>query len=71
MKGNYTQKLYFTDSPVNILSETTLAESIKDDEGIWVQKKGKIKFYLVFWEVKKDNTSLRKISYRIGYPSWI
>ena len=28
--------LYFTDSPVNILSATALAESMKDDEGSWL-----------------------------------
>ena len=31
--------LYFPDSPVNILSATALAESMKDDEGTWVVTK--------------------------------
>ena len=33
--------LYFPDSLVNILSETSLAESIKDDEGPWLLTKRK------------------------------
>ena len=35
--------LYFTESPVNIPSETALTESMKDDDGTWVLTK--IKFY--------------------------
>ena len=48
----YTNKfnnvLYFPESPVNIISETALDESIKDNEGTWVPTK-KIYFYLGFW----------------------
>ena len=40
--------LYFTDSPVNILSATALAESMKDDEGTWVL--AKIKYSSFTWD---------------------
>ena len=40
MRGNWPQKLdnvlYFTESLVNIISESALAESKKDDGGTWV-----------------------------------
>ena len=32
----FNNALYFTDSPVNILSATELSESMKYDEGPWV-----------------------------------
>ena len=34
--------LYFLYSPVNILSATSLAESMKDDDGTWLGTWGKI-----------------------------
>ena len=37
--------LYFPESLFNILSATALAESMKDDEGIWVQKKRKYSIF--------------------------
>ena len=47
----YTNKLnnilYFPDSPVNVLSATTLYESMKDDEGTWMVTK--IKYYIFPW----------------------
>ena len=36
--------LYYPDSPVNILSETVLAEYIKDDDGTWVITKVNVLF---------------------------
>ena len=41
--------LYFTDSSVNILSETKLAESMKDDDGTWVLTKRK--YYIYTWGI--------------------
>ena len=38
--------LYFIDSPLNILSETAMSESMKDDEGTWVRTKRNILFLL-------------------------
>ena len=43
--NNFNNILYFTDSPVNILSETALDESMKDYEGTWVLTKRK---YYIF-----------------------
>ena len=37
--------LYFTYSPVNVLSATELYEYIKDDEGTWVLTKGKFSIF--------------------------
>ena len=42
----FNNVLYFTDSPVNILSEPALAESMKYDKGVWVLTKIKSYFYL-------------------------
>ena len=46
----YTKKLnsvlYFTDSTVNILSETVLDESKKDDEGTWLLTKRKYSIFI-------------------------
>ena len=39
--------LYFTESPVNIPSETALTESMKDDDGTWVLTKRK--YYIYTW----------------------
>ena len=36
--------IYYPESPVNILRATALAESMKDDEGIWVPTKRNILF---------------------------
>ena len=50
--------IYFPESPVNIISATALAESMKDDLGIWVPTKGK---YSIFTWVygKYKNTIAR------------
>ena len=34
--NKFSNVLYFTDSPLNILSATEMAESMKDDEVTWV-----------------------------------
>ena len=63
--------IYFTDPPVNILSETALAESVKYDEVTWLPTDRKIIFYWRFWEVQKYNISLRTLSSRNKYPIWL
>ena len=45
---DFNNIIYFTDSSVNILSETTLDESMKDyDDGTWLLTK--IKYYIYTW----------------------
>ena len=61
---------YFPESPVIILSSTALAEPVKDDKVTWVLKII-LYFYLGFWEVKKENSSLRTLSSRSRDPIWI
>ena len=58
--------IYFPDSSVNILSSAALTESMKDCELTWVPTRK-----LMFWEVYKYNSSLRKLSSRIRYPNCI
>ena len=44
---------------------------MKDDEKTWVPRKRDFYVYLGFGEVKKDNSSLRKLTSRVIDPSWI
>ena len=41
--------LYFPDSSVNVLSETTLDKFMKDYDGTWVLKNEILYLYLEFW----------------------
>ena len=43
--------LYFPDPPANILSETALYESMKDNKGLWVPTK--IKYSIFIWDFGK------------------
>ena len=43
----FNNVLYLLDSTVNILGETSMAESMKDDEGTWVLTK--IKYSIFTW----------------------
>ena len=45
--------IYFPDKPVNILSASTLSESMKDDEVTWVPTKRKYSILLRFWASTK------------------
>ena len=58
-KQLHTNKLncvpYFPCSPVNILSATSLDESIKDDEGTWVQKR---KYSIFTWDFGKSKNTI-------------
>ena len=49
--SKYNTIIYFTASPVNILSTTVLAESIKDYEGTWVLTKRK--YHIFTWDFGK------------------
>ena len=69
--NKFKNVVYFTDSPINILSATVLAESRKEDKGTWVIKKEIFYFYLEFWEVQKHNSSLRNIYPKIRDSSSI
>ena len=44
-KNKLNNLLYFTDLPVNILSETSLDKSMKEDEGTWVTTKIKYSIF--------------------------
>ena len=45
--NKFNNLIYFSDSSVNIISETALAESMKYDDGTWVLTKRK--YYVYTW----------------------
>ena len=59
---DFNNIIYFTDSSVNILSETTLDESMKDyDDGTWVLTKQNIIFILGGLGITKRQYLTQKI----------
>ena len=69
--NKWSTLLYFPDSSVNVLSETTLDKFMKDYDGTWVLKNKILYLYLGFWGVQKGNIFPRKLSSTVRYPSWI
>ena len=53
----FNNVLYLQESPVNILIPTALDESIKDNEGTWVQTKRKYSFYTWYYGKYKKTIS--------------